>query len=226
VAGRTDNALHNLRNAARHGLKHGAVGFLNTDWGDNGHWQPLPVSFLPLAYGAGLSWAIAQNEPLDAAQLASRFAFVDETGALGQVAHDLGNVYQETALIHNNSVLFRLLQETPAKIAARPNLTEAQLQASLSRIEAAVANLDAARSSRPDAGLIQAEFAWAAALLRHACRRGLWALQGDDSQRAALAADADGLLTVYRDLWHARNRPGGFVDSLARLEKMRDDYRG
>ena len=39
IAGRTKNALENQLNAARSGLEHGAVGFLNTDWGDNGHWH-------------------------------------------------------------------------------------------------------------------------------------------------------------------------------------------
>ena len=37
---------------AENGLKHGAVGYLNTDWGDRGHWQVLPVSYLGFAAGA------------------------------------------------------------------------------------------------------------------------------------------------------------------------------
>ena len=56
LAGRTENCLANLRAAARAGLAHGATGFLNTDWGDNGHWHFLPVSFLGIAAGAALSW--------------------------------------------------------------------------------------------------------------------------------------------------------------------------
>ena len=39
LAGRTDNALRNLWSGAENGLKHGAIGYLNTDWGDWGHWQ-------------------------------------------------------------------------------------------------------------------------------------------------------------------------------------------
>ncbi len=52
IAGRTTNALANLKSAAENGLAYGAVGYLNTDWGDNGHWQPLPVSYLGMAMGA------------------------------------------------------------------------------------------------------------------------------------------------------------------------------
>ncbi|MGC8782655.1 MAG: beta-N-acetylhexosaminidase, partial [Anaerolineae bacterium] len=56
VAGRTKSALENLRNAAMNGIRNGAIGYLITDWGDAGHWQPLPVSYLGFAWGAALSW--------------------------------------------------------------------------------------------------------------------------------------------------------------------------
>lgn len=65
MAERTDNALGNLRRAAEHGLKYHAVGYLNTDWGDNGHWQALPVSYLGFVYGAGVSWCYEANVNLD-----------------------------------------------------------------------------------------------------------------------------------------------------------------
>ncbi len=59
IAGRTTNAVENLRYAAESGLRHGAGGYIITDWGDNGHWQPLSVSYVPLLYGAALAWSVA-----------------------------------------------------------------------------------------------------------------------------------------------------------------------
>jgi hexosaminidase len=56
LIGRHDNAFANLRAAARAGRKHGALGYLITDWGDGGHPQPLAVSYLPYLAGAALSW--------------------------------------------------------------------------------------------------------------------------------------------------------------------------
>ena len=56
LIGRHDNALANLRAAAKAGRKHGAIGYLITDWGDGGHPQPLAVSYLPLLAGASLAW--------------------------------------------------------------------------------------------------------------------------------------------------------------------------
>ena len=46
LVGRWPNARANVLDAAESGLAAGARGFLLTDWGDNGHWQHLPVSFL------------------------------------------------------------------------------------------------------------------------------------------------------------------------------------
>jgi len=80
-----------------------------------------------------------------------------------------------------------------------------------------------------DADLIQDEFAWAAGMLRHACWRSIWSLQKaqgieDGALRQKLKTDAASLLDQHRVIWHARNRPGGFTDSQARLQKMANAY--
>src|SRR6185295_18746980 len=66
IAGRSDNAILNLARAAQQGQAAGALGLLTTDWGDHGHLQPLPVSYLGLLLGAGFSWNVASAErPLE-----------------------------------------------------------------------------------------------------------------------------------------------------------------
>jgi hypothetical protein len=234
IAGRTASALGNLRNAAENGLKHGAVGYLNTDWGDAGHWQPLPVSYLGFAYGAAASWACAANVERDIAAAVSRYAFGDPTGALGRIAYDLGNAYQKTGVdVHNSTVMVRMLQATYAQFIANrqryPDLTAEGLRAAVAEIDAVMARWPAGASQRPDADLIRREYAWAADMLRHGARRGIWMLgkaegQEDAALRAALATDAARLMAEYRDLWHARSRPGGFAESERRMAKMRGDY--
>ena len=107
IAGRTHNALGNLLNAAENGLKHGASGYLITDWGDNGHWQVLPVSYLGFAAGAAYAWALEANRALDVARAVSQHAFQDSTGSLGRAAYDLGNVYRSVGVEpHNSSEIF------------------------------------------------------------------------------------------------------------------------
>ena len=41
---------------------------------------------------------------------------------------------------------------------------------------------------------------------------------------AALAQDADRLLAEFRELWCARSRPGGLVETIARLAQVRRTY--
>jgi hypothetical protein len=227
LAGRTNNALENLRNAAENGLKHGAIGYLITDWGDRGHWQPLPVSYLGFVYGSALAWGYDANRELDVAQATSMYAFNDSAGVMGLLAYNLGNLYlQPGKLVHNSSLLFWILQERPHEILARAGVTEQGLQTSLTYLDRIMPSLDKAQINRADADLIRREFAWAAEMLRHACRRGMWVLnqKEDVSLRQQLAQEADTLLDEHRAIWLARNREGGLRDSAARLEKMRADY--
>lgn len=226
IAGRTDNALKNLRNAAVNGLKHGAIGYLIADWGDNGHWQPLPVSYLGFAYGAALAWSYETNHQQDIAQAVSRYAFGDSSGTMGRLVYDLGNTYLEPGLqLHNSSILFYILQESPQVTAAREGLSEENLNKTLAYLERIAQELPNTSLQHPQAELIRREFMWTARMLIHACRRGLWALakarsNEDTGLRQELAREAEELLAEHGTIWLARNRVGGLRDSQARLEKI------
>ncbi len=226
IAGRTENALGNLRSAAENGLRHGAAGYLNTDWGDLGHWQPPPVSYLGLAYGAAVSWACEANRDLDVAPVLSRHAFRDATGTMGRVAYDLGNAYLQTGILTPNSTaLFWILHRPPESIAGFKGLSADGLRRTLACVDDAAADIAQARPARPDGELLCREFAWVAAMQRHACCRGIWILDGmPPADRPALAEDAARLIAEYREIWAARSRPGGLAESAARMERMRQDY--
>jgi len=236
VAGRTNNALANLLNAAENGLKHGAIGYLNTDWGDNGHWQPLPVSYLGYAYGAAVSWAVAANREFDIPEALNAHAFGDRAGVSGQVAFDLGNVYESTLVqLPNRTVLFQVLQAEPDKISSlvcpdgECEQAVKQFRTTLAIIDGITSALPQSRMQRVDAELVQREFCWVADMLRHACWRAIWSLQTTQAKKDAallskLSADGESLMAEHDLIWHARSRPGGFADSQARLKKMVDAY--
>lgn len=236
IAGRTENALGNLWSAAENGLKHGAIGYLNTDWGDNGHWQPLPVSFLGFAYGAAVSWAARANKAIDLPRALDLHVFMDEAGVMGHLAYDLGNASQGQDQLHNSTALFHLLLSPDRSLADLHlhGLTVVTLSRAEDAIDAAVARLGEARMARLDADLVRDEFRLAANLLRHACRLGIARLEAPGQavsaippqQRALLADDLDELIAEYNRLWQARSRPGGLVDSVGRLEKLRKLYAG
>ena len=228
IAGRTDNALGNLRNAAHNGLKHGAAGFLNTDWGDNGHWQVASVSDLGLAMGAAYAWALEANRALDVAQAVSQHAFDDASGALGRVAYDLGNIYRIAGVEpHNSSAFFHMLQmPLNVMVGYRDTVPIEVLQRALAAIDAAIAPLAQAHSTRPDATLLMREFAFTARLLRHACHRALWgyAAQPEAARAADLRAELQDLVREFQAVWLARHRPGGLHDSLAYFDNALNGY--
>ena len=224
IAGRTDNCLENIRNAVENGLKYGAIGVLNTDWGDRGHWQPLPISYLGFAYGAALSWSYEHNVDADIAALLDTFAFHDDSGTMGKLAYDLGNAYQQTSIaIPNGSLLFWAFHMTPDKIEERAtdDLPE-KLRQTIAYIDDVMAALRQTQMARADGELVQREFDIAARMLKHGANHALFLMgQGDAAQ---LKADLNDIETQYRQNWLARNRPGGLEDSVSRFDTARELY--
>ncbi len=237
IAGRTDNALGNIALAAREGKAAGARGFLITDWGDHGHLQPLPVSYLGLLVGAGLSWNVADAaDPfaLDVPGLLDRHAFFDAAGALGRVAFELGNTYRVAGSLRPNaSALFWALIK-PERLFSPPGVTKASLGQALGHLEQAGAGLARARPMTRDGTLVTAELGGARDVLRFACHLGLARCAAPDPEalssvpapaRANLAAELAELCDRHRTLWLERNRPGGLDDSTARLTRLLDALR-
>lgn len=237
IGGRTDNAVANLRAAAEHGLAHGAVGYLVTDWGDFGHWQPLPVSWLGLAHGAALAWCFEANRDLDVPRALDAHVFLDAAGVMGRLAWDLGNAYRETGLLlKNRSVLAALTLFPDRPLGERPlaALEAEGLERAAAWIDGVVGRLGSTRMTRADADLVEAEIRNAAALMAHGARIGLARLTAGRGaveavaprERAALADDLEAIEAEFRRLWLLRNRPGGLDDSTARMRRLIRRYRG
>src|SRR5205823_14478566 len=90
LIGRHDTAFVNLRQAAAAGRKHGALGYLNTDWGDGGHPQPLAVSYPPYVMGAAVSWCERSFDESLLVPVLSRDVFDDPTQRTANAALALG----------------------------------------------------------------------------------------------------------------------------------------
>ncbi|HVU10487.1 MAG TPA: glycoside hydrolase family 20 zincin-like fold domain-containing protein [Phototrophicaceae bacterium] len=239
IGGRTDNMIGNIRSAVENGLKYGAMGVLNTDWGDRGHWQQTPISYPGFAYGAALSWNHADESDLSAAL--NTFVFDDEANVLGKLAYDLGNAYEKPeVLIHNASFLFwiystsladmrssswhREFYGNGAEILSNNSLLLENLHDAMDYIDQVMQPLDQAQITRPDADLIKREYQQAAHMLKHGAQRALLEIGDDSVNKAELLADMDALIAEQKALWLARNRSGGLDDSLARLEQARQRY--
>jgi hexosaminidase len=229
IAGRTSNCLANIRNATENGLRHGAVGLLNTDWGDNDHMQYLPVSYLGFAAGAAMPWCNETNRDEDFIAALDVHAFRDAARVMGTLSHDLGDANKKAGPApHNSTVLFHLLTQAP-DLAVPDGVTVESLRQASEHIDSVVEPLERARMDREDADLTRDEFANAARMMLHACNRGTAMLEGTlDSaeKREELASDMRTILGEHRRLWISRSRGGGLQDSERALEERLKEYAG
>ncbi|MCK4449475.1 MAG: hypothetical protein KAX26_02665, partial [Anaerolineae bacterium] len=115
-----------------------------------------------------------------------------------------------------------------------PGLTVEGLERTLDYVDRVMSPLPQACMARPDAELIADEFRNAAALLRHACHLGIARLHAEGGDiasipletRQTLASELEEIVAEYRRLWLSRNRPGGLADSVGRMERLLNMYRG
>jgi hypothetical protein len=229
IAGRTSNCLDNVRNATRNGLRHGAVGVLITDWGDNGHTQYLPVSYPGFAAGAALSWCQEANRSDDFIQALDLHAFRDRARVMGTLAHDLGDAHQKAGPAQENStVLFHLLTQAPDS-PLPDGVTVESLGETGELIGSIIGPLESARMGTDDAETTRDEFVNAARMMLHACKRGMAMLEGtvvSAEIREQLASEMRTILGEHRRLWTARNRVGGLQESERVFEERLREYAG
>ncbi len=235
IAGRWENARENLLNAAQNGIKHGAIGFLVTDWGDNGHFQQLPVSYPGIAYGAALSWSFDANRKLDIVNSLSTHLFMDASGKMARSLVMLGNAYLETGVkISNASILSKVLLEPyePGGAAQIEKLKLEKLKATEAKIKKAIAILEESTSKSKECECYTKEILFTADLLLFACRIAMIRITAKekkilnipDKAVNPLIKDLKDLVERYKKLWLVRNRKGGLHDSINRLDKLKKLY--
>ena len=106
VSGRTDDMLHNIQEACKWTKVFHGLGILLTDWGDNGHWQSLIISYPAMVYAGLESWrGHDQNRHLIKSVI--NRIFDDQSQTLGQLLLDLGTYdrYQKTYLSNRTSLM-------------------------------------------------------------------------------------------------------------------------
>jgi hypothetical protein len=210
IGGRTANMILNISSAAQSGKANGAKGLMTTDWGDNGHWQPLVSSFPGLILGASKSWNQSFQLPLGAAL----DHFVFEKEGWGRLILEIGNLDQPLGtIIHNKSALFALLQEDSEYIRGCMGLDVDKLfavQWNAKDLQSIFKDLKLRNSI--DATMEQ-EIDWVIEILIHACKRGISILKRDLPED--LTTNALKLREQHQLIWHLRNRPGGYSQSRA-----------
>jgi hypothetical protein len=232
LSGRTTNMKENLLRAAENGLAHGAIGFLNTDWGDCGHWQQFPVPLPGYAYGAAVGWSLATNRDLDLSAVLNLHAFEDASGRCGRVVVALGELERYTGTpLHNGTVLHRALAWPDGEVkdgVLLGALDVAGLEAASAHVAEQKTLLNKALPVGLGGRTVADEVACTIAHLQLALCVAGEKLQADRSvlaelpvaARRRIARKLDAFLPEYRRLWLLRNRPGGLRESSGRLERL------
>jgi len=175
LTGRGENTTTNCREAAEAAVRFGAEGFLVTDWGDNGHWQPLSVSWAGLVYGAGVGWAVEQNTSTDhLPHHIARLALDERSDTLGQILWDLSNLYLQTDVrIANTTWWFHALQWTdqPWDVEPRSGIDADGVKRTVTELDRLDAALSAYEPTNEHTALVKREIDWVIQLVRWVCDR-------------------------------------------------------
>ncbi len=236
ILGRNENAFANLQNAAINGKKHGAMGYLNTNWGDQGHWQPLSVSYPSFVYGAALSWSVSNHTDINIDDICSRHVYNDDTNLSGKAIVNLGNAYLEMGVLTDNSNVFHQLlkrSQKPLKGDRWLNsVNEADTRRTISYIEEQLSQLQKANIRSNDKEIVLKEMEQACQLAIHSCHLALLKLNYADTKLNGISKEDRQKLTVelsqvienHKSIWLLRNRPGGLSDSTDKMKKVLKTY--
>ncbi len=227
IAGRTQNCLDNIRNASASGLEYGAAGLITTDWGDGGHPQYLPISFLGFAAGAAMSWCYEANKEETFIDALDLHVFRDSSGVMGKIAYDLGNAHLKTGFTPENGSLFMELLKRADLPKLPESVSDKTLKDTRKYILSVIEPLRNAIMNREDASIVCREFLNCSRIMVHACERQLAIFAGDLDKkkvRNVFANDIRRILGEHRELWIYRNRVGGLNESTKMFEKLLQSY--
>lgn len=223
LIGRHDNGFANLVAGAKAGLKHGAIGYLNTDWGDGGHPQPLAVSYAPFLVGASVSWCGKSYDEKLLVPVLSRDVFHDQTQRAASAAVALGFAHRKFGYFEPNVTPFGAVIAAPppetrelfcrsglkyyARIPAR------KIRLALAELKQQRKLLDNAAPASRSGRLLQTELDLATRMAEQSCHIMLWqqALAGSGKAIARRLAqkgirELQEIDREFKAYWSLRNK--------------------
>lgn len=206
--GRLDNALTNQAEAVAAALRHGASGILLTTWGDGGHHQPWPTSWLPMTAGLAMAWRHTANLSPDFARGCAALGGLSaaDGAAVAETLRLVGGLDGLTAkAVRNRSLSWDFLTCAPEALPGHlEGVKKEEVEASLAHLERCRAAAAGIADDR-----VREELTLGVDLAAAGFRR---------AQGSALPSDErTSLLARHREAWLRRSRPGGLDESCATL---------
>ncbi|MBT1247600.1 MULTISPECIES: family 20 glycosylhydrolase [unclassified Thermosipho (in: thermotogales)] len=220
--GRVENAILNIKNAVENGLKYKAKGIMLADWGDNGHWQHIPISYPGIFYASALSWGFNENKDLDVFDFLKLY-FGKETAIL---LVDMGNAYKLTDVDFPNSTIFALVYIYPEKLRYE-FLKDLDLEKLLNTKKFLEEKYEFTKHVHDE--LIKKELRNSIKFsilsleiiiaLKKLAMRTIRELPKVTKQEFKIRLEK--LISEFKEIWLSRNRIGGLKFSVQKLEKIK-----
>jgi hypothetical protein len=182
LIGKHDNALANLRAAAKAGKKSGAAGYLICDWGDGGHPQPLAVSWPMFLAGASRAWNSKDFDRRKLVPVLSRDVFEDSK--IAEAAFQLGFAHKKLGVNAANETPLGTVIAAPKpedrELFCRNGLKwfakipKQKIQAALKEIERQRKVLSRAKPATDSGKILAHELYLAARMAEQSCKFMLW----------------------------------------------------
>ena len=199
LGGRVENMRENLEAAEKAGRVHGAKGYMVTDWGAEGHWQPLAAARPGIVRGGAFAATGAKAANMDLERELD--AVMD--APLGGTLLRLGTLYLRGGAVKANcSELFNILLNGHG-YSRHPGLTDAVI-ADIGAIAHGCRIVAERWADRNDWAK---EIVYMANLIDCACHRR------DEGRLRELRAE-------HGRVWKLRSREGGRADSLMKLPRF------
>jgi hexosaminidase len=231
--------MQNISRFATEGLRCGAEGFLNTDWGDYGHRNMLAVSLHNYAYGAAHAWHHKGVRDEGFTERFCRHTFGQAGAAMAEPIRVLGRAQEALALPYrNNTPLYNVFTGPLKKWATADDWQVTPLDSvkpqALASHRSDLAALRWPRPQRDGDPFLQValeEYALATDLDRLACLRAAAVkdVRAGKSPRAGvlkqLIRETEEVTAELRRVWLLGNKPSRLRDELTALRQAVREYR-
>ncbi len=234
---RVENSLANIGGWGEAARRHGALGMLNTDWGDFGHYNLLGNSWFAYAAGAQQSWSGASEDAtFDAGFSALLFGESGRRGRIARLYRELGAIHDAGFEVFNGSPLQYLFFDDLERSYFIANARKPALERSRRRLTKVRNQIDRAQNCFVREKATWRELLYAADASLFAVEKTLAARRYNDwrqrpkslntrerkrlgDELRTLAKTQTALLTRLRKLWLGRNETSNFEMTQRRAER-------